>query len=371
MDSNQLDAKIKEFESRANGTLATPKDGQFWREIWALVKEIDGEFKTVGYAAEADKKAALQRFQNIVDQLRADRKREDLKHASQAKGSNVLRARILHLALAAWPGRGGFASMVRDLTGIVLPDLAEREPKEKVGTASGMADAHAREREKYRLQKLSGRMKEAWAVFNERKEDLLPRAQADCSKILEAVQTGLNKELDAWKTATRARTQQRAATFDQRRDEKLRLIAEMNSLIAGAGEPGFKDRSEALMAQWKKVGSAGMDYEDDLWAKFKSALNAFWLVRKSGRTQKLQDRLTNQEEFLKKMQQSVEHDKGVLNEKREKLSNVFDGPRAGLIRGQLGAVIASLEEKIRSKKLKIKELLSEITEIRRSLRRVE
>lgn len=114
MDSNQLDAKIKEFEARVGGTLTPAQDGQFWRDTWALVKEIDREFKTVSYATEADKKAALQRFQNIVDQVRIDRKRAELKQASQAKGSNLLRSRIINMARAAWPRQDGFAFMVKD-----------------------------------------------------------------------------------------------------------------------------------------------------------------------------------------------------------------------------------------------------------------
>jgi hypothetical protein len=371
MDSNQLDAKIKEFEARVGGTLTPAQDGQFWRETWAIVKEIDSEFKTVSYATEADKKAALQRFQNIVDQVRADRKRAELKRTSQAKGSNVLRARIINLACAAWPGGDDFALRVKELTGLTLPDQASPMSQEKAKTVPKMLNANAREREKHRLAELSGRMKEALAVFNERKEDLLPKAQGDCAKILEAVQAGLNRELDAWQTETLARTQQRAATFEQKREEKLRLIAEMKALIASVAEKGFKDRSEALMAEWKKVGSAGMDFEDDLWAKFKSALNEFWLVRKGRRNQILQDRLNNQVEFLAKMQQSIAHDKGVLQEKREKLANVFDGARADEIRTQLGTVIESLEQKIKSKWIKVKELQTEITEIRRNLRDAE
>jgi hypothetical protein len=371
MDSNQLDAKVKEFEDRVNGTLTPAKDGPFWRETWVLVKEIDREFKTAAYATEADKKAALYRFQNIVDQMRIDRKREDAKQASQAKGLTMLRSRIINQARAAWPRQDGFAFMVKELTGANLADLAESVPVKKVKTPPLMPDTDPREREKYRLEKLAERMKVARDLFDAQKEDLVPKAQADCARILEAVEAELNKALDLWKKETMERKQKRGATFEQRKQEKLRLIAEMHTLIASAGQAGFKDRSDALMAEWKKVGSAGMDYEDDLWAKFKSAINSFWQARKGSQTQKLQARLDNQVDFLQKLQQSVEHDKGVLREKREKLLNVFDGARAELIRKQLGAVVESLEQKIQAKRAKVKELQSEITAIRRNLRDAE
>jgi hypothetical protein len=371
MDSNQLEVKIQEFESRVCATSTTVQDGQFWRDTWALVKAIDSEFKTVDYATEADKKAAQKRFQNIVDQVRIDRKRAEQKQASQAKGSNMLRSRMINLARAAWPRQDGFAFMVKDLTGSNLAELAGRVSVEKVKTPPLRPDTDPREREKYRLEKLSERLKDAWAVFNERKEDLLPKTQVDCLKILKGVQTELDNALAKWKTETLERKQQRAATFEQRRDEKLRLIAEMQSLIANVAEKGFKDRSDAIMAEWKKVGSAGMDYEDDLWAKFKSALNSFHLARKHTRGQKLQERLNNQEAFLEKMRQSIEHDRGVLKEKQLKFANVYDSPQADEIRAHLKTVIESLQQKIQSKKLKVQELQSEIREIRYSLGDVE
>lgn len=368
MDSNQLDTKIQEFESRVSATSTIEQDGQFWRDTWALVKAIDTEFKTVVYATEKDKAAALWRFQNIVDQMREDRKRLDHKRTSQAKGSNLLRSRIINLARAAWPRQDGFAFMAKELTGLDIAVLAERVAIAKVKTPPLMPDTDPRERERGRLAELSARMKVAWDAFNAQKEDLLPKVQEDCQKILGGVQAELTKALDQWKAETLERKQKRTATFEQRKQEKLRLIAEMKSLIARAGEAGFKDRSEAIVAEWKKVGSAGMDYEDDLWAKFKCELGLFKLARKKSQDQKLQARLDNQAEFLQKLQQSVEHDKGVLKEKLEKRATVFEGPRADQIRMHLGTVIESLEQKIQSKKLKVKELLAEITEIRRALR---
>lgn len=367
MDSNQLETKIQEFESRMSVTATTVQDGQFWRDTWALVKAIDTEFKTVVYATEKDKATALWRFQKIVDRVRADRKRVEHKRISQSKGSNLLRARIINLARAAWPRQDGFAFMAKELTGLSLAELAGHVPVAKVKTPPLMPDTDPRERERGRLAELSARMKVAWDAFNAQKEDLLPKVQADCQKILGAVQAELTKALDQWKTETLERKQKRTATFEQRNEVKLRLIAEMQSLIGKAGEPGFKDRSEAIVAEWKKTGSAGMDYEDDLWAKFKAALNLFKLARKKSQDQKLQARLDNQITFLQDIQQSVEHDKGVLKEKREKLANVFDGPRADLIRAQLGTVVASLEQKIQSKRVKIKEVQSEIMAIRSSL----
>lgn len=371
MDSNQLDTKIQEFEARVSASSPTVQDGQFWRDTWALVKAIDSEFKTVRYPTEKEKATALWRFQKIVDRVRADRKRVEHQRNSNAKGSNLLRARIINLARAAWPRQDGFAFMVKELTGLNVAELAGHVPVAKVKTPPLMPDTDPRERERGRLAELSERMKVAWDAFNAQKEDLLPKVQEDCQKILGGVQAELTKALDQWKAETLARKQQRTATFEQRNEVKLRLIAEMQSLIEKAGEPGFKDRSEAIVAEWKKTGSAGMDYEDDLWAKFKAALNLFKLARKKSQDQKLQARLDNQTTFLKDIQQSVEHDKGVLREKRAKLAEVFEGPRAEQIRTQLGTVIASLEQKIQSKRVKIKEVQSEIMAIRSSLRGAE
>jgi len=213
-------------------------------------------------------------------------------------------------------------------------------------------------------------MKHAWNTFSERKQELLLKDRADCFKVLEGVQSELQRAWDEWKTEGQAIHQEREESFERKRTEKRRLISEMKSLGRRADEKEAKDEANALMNGWKHVGFSGKESDDQLWSDFKEALDDFWATRKRATVQRLEARLSNQEAFLEKMEESVRHDEGVLDDKREKLSNVFDGRRADEIRSHLEEVIESLEKKIESKKEKIEELESDIAEIRRRIREI-
>src|SRR6185437_454197 len=221
-----------------------------------------------------------------------------------------------------------------------------------------------------RLMECSNQLKRAWNTFSERKQELLPKDRADCFKILEGVQLELQKTWDEWKAEGQAIHQEREEAFERKREGKRRLITEMKALIRRADEKDAKDEANALMNEWKQVGFSGKGSDDQLWSDFKSALDDFWTTRKRATVQRLEARLSNQEAFLEKMEESVQHDEGVLDDKREKLSNVFEGRRADEIRSHLEEVIELLEKKIESKKEKIEEVESDIAEINRRIREI-
>lgn len=372
MDYKKLDSKINDLNSRVNGmSFLTTKDAVFWRETWALVKEIGAEFKEIRYPTWQDKDAAWKSFQGIVEQMKADRDRKQREHDERAKSSEALKMKIIGMAQSAWPREDGFESLAMAVTGIVFAQLAAYIVEDMVRTLLGMESLTPREREKRRLTELSDRMKWAWNTFSERKQELLPKDRADCFKILEGVQSELQKAWDEWKTEGQAIHQEREDAFERKRQDKRRLISEMKALVRRADEKEAKDDASALMNEWKQVGFSGKGSDDQLWSDFKEALDDFWTTRKRGTVQRLESRLSNQEAFLEKMEESVRHDEGVLEDKREKLANVFDGRRADEIRSHLEEVIESLEKKIESKKEKIEEVESDIAEIKRRIRDIE
>ena len=68
--------------------------------------------------------------------------------------------------------------------------------------------------------------------------------------------------------------------FAKSKEEKERLIEEA---VKANELTNFKEigaKMDELMEEWKKVGSAGREFEDDLWAKFSEQRKAFYKKRK-------------------------------------------------------------------------------------------
>jgi len=68
---------------------------------------------------------------------------------------------------------------------------------------------------------------------------------------------------------------------DENRKKKEGLCLKAESLSGSMDWKSTTDILQGLMEQWKQVGYAGRDYEDDLWLRFKSALDAFYERRNS------------------------------------------------------------------------------------------
>ena len=81
--------------------------------------------------------------------------------------------------------------------------------------------------------------------------------------------------------------------FHQRALEKERLIAEA---LRWSQTRDFKSghaEMMRLMSEWKRVGSAGRDRENDLWSRFNEARDTFYSRRKADRIEKQQKQSRN------------------------------------------------------------------------------
>jgi len=368
MDSKVMDAKIDELNRRVNGMPLTTKDSDFWRETRSLEAEIWHGFKTTRYPTREEKDEAWQTFHKIVDESRAGRERHATQRATQVERSAALTRKIFARAQAAWPREDGFESLAMAVTGLAIAQLLTHFAGEIVRDLFGMKELTPSEREKRRLTELSNYMRRAWNTFTAEKQFLTHKDKGDCFNLLEAVQTELNKAWEEWRQEGQIEWQKREEVLERKRDEKRRVIEEMRSLVENADGKEATTRAGALMAEWKQIGFAGKGHDEDLWRGFDQARNSFWEARKQAQIAWMDGRIANQEAFLEKLQGSIEHLEGVLSDKRERLDNVFDGRRADEIRENLESSIASLEEKIESKRTKADEIEADIADLRQRIR---
>lgn len=146
------------------------------------------------------------------------------------------------------------------------------------------------------------------AIFTEnqeKKEALIERAKATLAtkNFNEATQT-MNQLLDEWKTVGNAGRETDDALWEQFNDTrkkffdlkhdnyeelksmhanakevKEKLIEEAKSLADSENFAKTSQRFSEMMNEWKAVGSAGTEFEEELWSKFNESRQAFYTRR--------------------------------------------------------------------------------------------
>ena len=121
-----------------------------------------------------------------------------------------------------------------------------------------------------------------WKNGGERLRQLVEEWKA-ADRIDRPTETALWKRLSAARNAFTKRRKAYFATLDDQREEsrkeKERLVAEAEAMSGSTdwGETAAAYRD--LMRRWKMAGRASRDAEEDLWARFKGAQDAFFQAR--------------------------------------------------------------------------------------------
>ena len=355
MTSSQLDSKINSLDQRV-GAWFTTKDGAFWNETWALVKGINDSFKEVRYPTVAEKQEAWQRFQKVIEKIKAEQERQ---FAERQGRSGALTREIIGKGERAWPWHGGFA----DAMWLVLgPGIAEKLVEGAfyvVERMLGIEDKRTPlQKRRDELKEKSQLIKETWEYFTHQKGNLLREDKDKCFKALQIIETELDKAWGQWKQENDQdygnRQQlhaQREAVFERKRTEKRALISTAESL--SPDERADVERAKGLMGEWKSIGFAGKNHEEALWESFQRALDHFWERRKRGVLNKQVDR----KEWL---EESIEHDEGVLDKARADRESAWSDS----FREKMDDKISSLETKIERKRESLKETKRRIDELR-------
>jgi hypothetical protein len=269
--------------------------------------------------------------------------------------------KIVELAGRAWPHEDGFTEILGTLTGATL--LADVfvggiEAAAGILTLGLLKTAKTDSRGAF-LKEFSHYLREAWGLYREFRDGFTFDDRQAVRDMLCRVQAELGHEWDKLKT-------ERQQTLLERSNRKRELIAQARRLSeelpAAAGQ-----KSKALIEQWKAVGFIGDKAgEADLWDTFRSTLDAFWEQRKASRQERMEQAREAIQANIEKLRSSIEHDEGVLKDKKLKLENVHEGCRANEIRETLQEAIKNVEEKIERKQGWIQEQAERIASIERS-----
>jgi hypothetical protein len=210
MEYKELDALIEQLKEAVEDN--DPQKGH-WKELWALAKQIGSGFKETRYPTKSDKDDAWNRFQELREQASA-RSDEDRTRIEKQKQEWEGRQERSSQARSKVEGR---AAQTRPLSGIeqaiggiilapillvdaILRDILGLEQLDQV---------------KEELLSCNAKMWEAWDLFSQHKNDLLPGDKSKTYETLFAAQERLNQAWADWKSRNNL-------LFEARREERKR-----------------------------------------------------------------------------------------------------------------------------------------------------
>lgn len=228
----QLDNRVEDLRRRFDG--ARFGNGS-WAEVWAEVRAIGEVFKRVRYPTREAREEAWDAFQLIVQQIKADR--DERTYRSERIASEIRNT-------APNVGDGGIAGGIAELMTHMLTGG---------GLASGEED----------LKYQSDKLREAWALFRDHKDDLLPKDRSEVRAELKKTEETLN---DAWadlkarkQSAWRERTETNLA---KNRDKLAELVekearmrereTELEEKISSAWNDDFRERAEGWLSELRE-----------------------------------------------------------------------------------------------------------------------
>ncbi|MCC6790231.1 MAG: DUF349 domain-containing protein [Thermomicrobiales bacterium] len=141
---------------------------------------------------------------------------------------------------------------------------------------------------------------QVWAANREKKEALCERAEAladstDWKATADAIRNlqaewktvgsaGREKDEALWARFNGAKQRffdQRTTVWETNRARKAALVSDAEALKDSTDWRGAGDALKAMQAEWKNVGPAGREHEDELWTRFRAATQAFFDRRSS------------------------------------------------------------------------------------------
>lgn len=151
-------------------------------------------------------------------------------------------------------------------------------------------------------------------------------------------------------------------------ERKEELCKQAESFIYSTEWKETAEKLKQMQAEWKTIGPVPNkeDYEK-LWARFNDAVHQFYNnrgqffeERDKERNQKHNEWRTRMTETAERFEESIKHDEKILAELKERLSRVRPGLKEIDVRTNLQTRIQQLQDKIKDKKVRIKDIQSKL-----------
>jgi hypothetical protein len=220
MEYDALQNLIDSLENEVNST--DPQRG-YWKNLWALVNEVRSGFKGSRFPTAAEKQEAWERVNSLValaEQRSAKEKRERAHKEREWNKRQDSSRRAADRIQGELTNTRPTTDLERMLATVILAPLYLIE--NLLRSALGLEQLDEVHED---LKNCSAHLKEAWRLFNDNKQDLLPGDKTETYKNLVSAQERLNAAWSRWKEAKNEFHENKRREYEARkaeRDEKHR-----------------------------------------------------------------------------------------------------------------------------------------------------
>lgn len=240
-----------------------------------MIRQVGSGFRGIHYPSSKAHQDAWERFQDLVEDVKATQ------HGSKSASKEVStrhKNELFKVGESARPARGLIADM-SDAAGNMIWSMIP-----------GTEDVDSKQ---YELNKASERLKEAWALLTQYKEDMLGSDKQEVFEFLKGVEQELNSAWDAWR---RARGITREAKREGRR-ERLRANIEKN-------KERLQKQLDALARRERHLEELE-EQRDSAWSdSFIDRVNG-WIAEEESRIESIKESIRQIEEWIEQGEEQL------------------------------------------------------------------
>lgn len=299
-ECRELDQKIDELE----GLVEEAENGERnWKEVWNNIRSVNQSFKSVSYPSRLDKDSAWERFQEIVQRMKAYQEEVQVKreHQQEEWARRVEISKRHREEIITQAELGQAQNLAADLFGGLIDGFVEAVADfSTLGLFNVESSA-----EWQRLHYRSERMSEVWHLFAEYKQEMFPSDKQEVFQRLTELQMELD---DAWRkfkevcneARQRAREAQQQAFEERQRAWQEKIQAETDVL------------EERLSQEHEKL-----ERREEHLEKLEDMLDD---ARGDDYRERVEEWIAEEEERIGNIREKIERIEGWVEEKKNKLS---------------------------------------------------
>jgi hypothetical protein len=299
MNHEDLDTLITRLEHNVNHGPGMFGDARgHHKECWSAVKEIGAAFKQTRYPSGAEKQAAWQRFQQIVNQMKQQAEEQRRQHQCQyeerTRRSAEARRRIIALGESALPSHDAFSAF-ETIAAMPLMMITE--------TLDALLDRESFNRAKEELKRGSERLRRAFAELKEERGLSREDRQAVWERLQE-IQRQLNEAWAQNKEAGDRAYEQRQRKKEEARRRKAQWEQDQRAYVERLRQALCK-QEDYLRAKERQM--------EDLSDKHGSARSDSFRERVEGWIEELREKIARVEESIRELERKIREAEDRLN----------------------------------------------------------
>lgn len=297
-DGSGIEALLDSLEPLVNE--AEGERGK-WKDVWDEIRSIGQTFKESRFPTVRDRQAAWDRFQSIIENVKACQQRAKEIVEENVRESNYHLEQILSYADRATPPSGLADVLLAICTGGLSILITEG-----LNAILGQFDDR-----KFELQKCSEAMKEGWAYLSQNKSQMFGKDKQKAFEALKNASEALNEAWNEWKSARGRAIEQyhaeKQAAWEARQAQREARIAKREAWEERMRENISKledrlDRLESALDRRQGNLSKLEDMRDSAWSDSYRDRAEEWIAEENERISDIERKIDQVKGWISDME---------------------------------------------------------------------